>query len=60
MRYLYDYTMKQVVDYLVDDIAESKGVSKVLAKKLLINALTYNLVTDEISSQIDFLLEREN
>ena len=60
MRQLYDYTMKQVTDYLIEDIANSKGVSKTVARKLFINAISYNVVFDEIINQIDFLLEDDD
>lgn len=57
MRELYDYTMKDVMDYHVERIATKKNVSKKLAKKLFINALLYNVVVEEVDGQIDFLLE---
>lgn len=57
MRKLEDFTLKQVADYLINNIAEEKGISKSLAKKLFINAITYNVVVEEIRGQIDFLME---
>ena len=59
MRELKDFTLKFVTDFLVDDIAEEKGISKALAKKLLINAISYNVVVGAIKDQIDFLMEEE-
>lgn len=59
MMQLEDFTLKQVTDYLIGNIAESRGISKALAKKLFINAITYNVVVEEINGQIDFLMEYE-
>lgn len=54
---LEDFTVKQVTDYLIDTIANDRKISKTLAKKLLVNALTYNVVINAIDEQIDFLME---
>ena len=54
---LENYTASQIIDYLVMEQVEKRGISKALAKKLLLNALTYNVVTAEIDNQINFLLE---
>ena len=59
MRELDDFTLKQVTDYLINNIAEEKRISKTLARKLFINAITYNVVVEEIRGQIDFLMEDE-
>ena len=48
-----------VINYLVEQQIEARGISKSLAKQLVLNALTYNVVTAEIDSQIDFLLGAE-
>lgn len=57
MRPLYDYTLTEVADMTISDYAEEKGISKALARKLFINALIYNCVTEEIVGQMDFLRE---
>ena len=57
MKELCDFTMKQVTDYLIANISENKGISKTLARKLFINAISYNVVVEEINNQIDFLME---
>ena len=54
---LENYTAYQIIDYLVMEQVEKRGISKALAKKLVLNALTYNVVTAEIDNQINFLLE---
>ena len=59
MRELEDFTLKQVTDCLINNIAEEKGISKALARKLFINAISYNIVVEEINNQIDFLMEEE-
>lgn len=57
MKELENFTLKQVTDYLIDQIAEEKEISKTLARKLFINAISYNVVVEEIKNQIDFLME---
>lgn len=59
MRQLEDFTLKQVTDYLIDEIANEREIPKTLARKLFINAISYNVVVREIKEQIDFLLENE-
>ena len=59
MRELENSTLKQVTDCLINNIAEEKGISKALARKLFINAISYNIVVEEINNQIDFLMEEE-
>lgn len=56
---LENYTTTEVINYLTNRIAEEKNITKAYAKKLLINAITYNLVIEEINGQIDFLMEKE-
>ena len=57
MKALADYTLTQAVEFIVDDIVKDKGISKVLAKKLVTNALLYSCVTEEVKGQVDFLLD---
>ena len=59
MKELEDFTLKQVTDYLINKIAEEREISKTLARKLFINAISYNVVVEEINNQIDFLMEEE-
>lgn len=56
---LEDFTLKQVSDYLINEIAEEREISKAQARKLFINALSYNVVVEAINEQIDFLIEKE-
>lgn len=59
MMELENFTLKQVTDYLIDNIAEQRGVTKAMARKLFVNAISYNVVVEEINNQIDFLLEND-
>ena len=59
MMKLEDFTLKQVTDYLINKIAEEREIPKALARKLFINAISYNVVVEEINNQIDFLVEKE-
>lgn len=47
----------QVINWLAEEQAEKRGISKTLAKQLVLNALTYNVVSAEIDNQIDYIME---
>jgi len=56
MMELYNLTLAEVVNSIVEEQAEARGISKALARKLVINALCYNTVVAEIDSQIDYIV----
>lgn len=56
---LYDLTLSQAAETIVEDVVEHFGVKKSLAKKLVANSLIYCCVQEEIMGQIDFLLNRD-
>lgn len=60
MRHLEDFTITEVLNYLTDEMSMEFGVSKTMMKKLIINAIAYNVVVEEIRNQISFLLEDED
>lgn len=60
MKNLYKMTANEAIQNMVDEVAEAKGITKTLAKQLVINALIYNCVQDEILGQVDFLLDEYN
>ena len=49
-------SLKEVIDEITEEQATKRNLPKKVARQLVINALTYNLVTNEIDSQIDYLL----
>lgn len=57
MKDLEEFTLKQVSDYIINKIAIERKISKSLAQKLFVNAISYNVVIGEINNQVDFLLE---
>lgn len=59
MRNLENFTLKQVSDYIIEKQVQERGISKALARKLFINAISYNVVVEAIEEQIDFLMEEE-
>lgn len=59
MRTLEDFTLKQISDYIIEKQVQERGISKALARKLFINAISYNVVVEAIEEQIDFLMEEE-
>ena len=54
---LYDPTMKQAIDSLAEDVSEKQEISKKRAKLLVLNALLYNTVIEEVNEQVAFLIE---
>lgn len=53
---LEEYTWTEISEHLIDDICINKNVTRSLAKKLLLNALSYNVVAAAIHEQIDYLM----
>lgn len=61
MRQLYNtLTATQVIDLLTGIVVEEKGISKAMAKKLVLNALIHNCVIDEIVGQVKWLMEDDD
>ena len=56
MKDLYSYKASDVISYLVEEQAQKLGVSKALARQLVVNALTYNVVIEAIEEQVSFLM----
>lgn len=44
---------------IIEKIMKRHNVSKTLAKKLYVNSLLYNVVQNEILSQVNFLVEEK-
>lgn len=59
MRKLEDFTQTEVMGYLINKVSDEFDIPKVQAKKLLLNALLYNVVVAEILEQIQFLMEED-
>lgn len=59
MKELYKMTANEALSYVVDEVAEDHDISKKLARELVLNALVYNCVIEEIKGQVSFLLEKE-
>lgn len=57
MAELYNISAAEAVAILAEEQAAKRGITKAQAKKLVINALLYNVVAAEIDNQIDFILE---
>lgn len=57
---LYEYTLREVTDLIISDYSESRGVTRKEARTLLINALLYNCVTDEVTGQMDYLRDPDS
>lgn len=60
MHELYNLTAADVVGYIADDVVKNKGISKSLARKLVINALIYNCVTEVVYEQVEFLMGEDD
>lgn len=53
-----EFTLNQVTNYLVDKFSKDFDISKAEARRYLIDALNYNVVVEELRSQIEFLIEQ--
>jgi len=61
MRELYKLTATEVIDGLVDEVlGVHEGLTRQTAKKLVLNALIYNCVIEEIIGQVNFLMGIED
>ncbi len=56
MKTLDDITIGEISTFLSGKIAEERNISRTVAKKLLANALEYNVVVAAINEQIDYIL----
>lgn len=57
MKQLDDFTLKDVSEHIIDDLAMDYEISKSMARKLFINALCYNVVVAEIKDMVETLME---
>lgn len=53
-----EFTLNQVANYLVDRFSKDFDISKSEARRYLIDALTYNVVVEELRLQIEFLIKQ--
>ena len=57
---LYNITATEAIESVVNTVLEvNPELSKKDAKKLVLNALIYNCVVDEICGQVSFLMSKE-
>lgn len=60
MKTLYAVTANEAIKLIVDDVVkEHEGMSRKNAQLLVANALIYNVVTEAIKEQINFLLDED-
>lgn len=58
MKQLDDFTASEIINYIANKlVADYDGMTKTLAKKLIVNAISYNVVIEAIREQVDYLLE---
>ena len=56
---LYDIKASEAISILADDVKERHpNIPKAMAKKLVVNALVYNLIAEEIADQVDFIISK--
>lgn len=53
---IYDLNATTVIADLAGEVAEDLGITKTDAKIMVLNALLYNLVQEEVKSQCRYLL----
>ena len=57
MKELYNLTAAEVINDLAKEVMDiHHGLSKSMAKKLVLNALIYNCVIEEVMGQVAFLM----
>lgn len=56
---LDEFTPTEIIEHIAKQVAEEWGFSKAFSRKLVLNALSYTLVIDEIKGQIRWLLENQ-
>lgn len=57
---LEEYTTKQIMDYYIDYLMQRDlAAFKSEARRLILNALTYNVVREAVVDQIVFLREED-
>lgn len=60
MEGLYDLTVNEALESVINSVLKcNPELKKREAKKLVLNALIYNCVVDEIVGQVNFLLDKE-
>lgn len=59
MKELHRITASDIIGDIADQVVERKGISKTLAKQLVLNALIYNCVQEEILGQVYWLMDEE-
>ena len=55
-----EISLKDATDYLIDELIQEFKISKAKARKLLANALLYNVVINEIKDQADYIPHQED
>lgn len=55
-RKIEKYTMSEVIGHLSERVSEEFEVSASFAKKVVLDALTYNVVVAAVLEQVSFLL----
>ena len=53
-----EFTLNQIVNYLTDKFSDEFEMSKAETRKYIIDALSYNVVVEELGLQIEFLIEQ--
>lgn len=56
---LVNLTMTEAAEYAVEKIMEEFGFNKKTAQELFKNAITYNVVIEEIVNQVSFMIDSE-
>lgn len=56
MKQLEPFTASQVIECIAEDVELEYSVPKSMAKDLVINAISYNVVADTIRKQVAYIL----
>lgn len=53
-----EFTLNQIVNYLIDKFSDEFVMSKAETRRYITDSLSYNVVVEAIREQIEFLIEQ--
>lgn len=59
MKQIEKYTMSEIIGNIAEHVVEEWEVSPAFAKKVVLDALSYNVVVQAVLEQVSYLLETD-
>ena len=57
MKHIDKYTMSEIIGHLAERVVEEYEISHTLAKKVVLDALSYNVVVNAVLEQVSYIME---